>query len=599
MKIPLHSRVIGLDTETTGLGINDVPVGVSLSDGLGYSTYLAWGHEGGGNIVTQQQVASFLNEKLEAGTIIAMHNAVFDLRMLLSIGVDLLARHRVVDVGFMAAILNPYELAYTLAALAGKYLGEEKPDDELNARCAEAFGGKPVRSAISKGVQVGQAQNYWRAPAGWVREYAEWDAWATAQLYQHYQPIIERSGLEGILQLELDQMGPLLRMKLTGVPVDVAKAEQHHARISTELNVLEEEWDRAYDVPLKGKGSKTGLIQLWSDQGLPFERTPKGNPSISKALVSEHAPTNEVARLLHEIRPREKFRTTFLGGYILDSHVDGRLHPDFHSVKSPRGGTITGRFSSSNPNLQNPPSPKRDNPEWPEARQYGHLFRSMFLPEEGSEWLSVDYSQIEYRFFAHYAGGAIRDAFNEDPDIDFHQWCADMAGVSRSDAKNGNFAKLYGAGTKRLADTLGITQEEAKQFIAEYDAAIPEAASLFQRAVFKAEQRGYVTTWAGRRSLFPYHRGRYIMTHAALNYLLQGSAADLMKRAIVAVDRVIDWDECKLHLTVHDELNLSHPIGSKWPRLIKEAMEDFELTVPIVADVEVGPNWGNLKGLTV
>jgi DNA polymerase-1 len=595
VKTILSSNVIGIDTETTGVGRYDVPVGVSVSDGRD-SFYGAWGHQNGENNMTLPEVAGLLND-MDSGKTIIMHNAIFDLRMLRAVGVDLMGRHEIVDTSYLAAVLNPYELDYSLGGLAKKFLGEEKPDDELNQRCADAFGGKPKRSAISKGNQVGQAQNYWKAPGTWVREYAEWDAWATYQLWAALWPQIEAAGLGPILALEHAQIPILVRMFETGVRANVEKAEHEYGRIRSELHVLHDEWDRAYDIPLSGPGSKNGLHALWESEGLPFATTKKGNPSIPQSLVNQYAGQSNVARLLKEIRPREKFSTTFLKGYIIDAHERGRIHPSFHPLRGSFGGTVSGRYSSSKPNLQNPPSPKRDREDDPAQQQYGHLFRSMFLPDKGQVWLSADYSQIEYRFFAHYAGGNIRQAFIDNPDIDFHQWCADKAGVPRSDAKNGNFAKLYGAGVGRLASTLGISKAEAERFIAEYDRAIPEAASLYQRAVFKAEQRGYVMTWGGRRSLFPYYRGRYIKTHAALNYLLQGSAADLIKKAMIAVDQAIDWDECKLLLTVHDELNLTCPPGSPWPAIVKEAMEDFELTVPVMTDVEVGENWGYLEAI--
>jgi DNA polymerase-1 len=225
----------------------------------------------------------------------------------------------------------------------------------------------------------------------------------------------------------------------------------------------------------------------------------------------------------------------------------------------------------------------------------------MFVPAtEDHQWLKLDYSQIEYRFFAHYAGGNMRQAYLEDPDTDFHQFVMDTTGLERKPAKNLNFAKLFGAGAKKVAFMLGCTLEEANEFIATYDQKIPEAKKLITLAMNRASVRGYIRTWGGRTLRFQRRGQGYDKTFTALNKLLQGSAADLTKKAMVAVDQHIDWDDTRMHLTVHDELDFSVPKGSAGIRKAKElqeVMETFELSVPIQAVPELGPDWGHTKEL--
>lgn len=591
MNLPDPTRIdrIALDTETTGLGFTDVPVGLSYCLPDGQADYLAWAHQGGSNNVSREQVINWL-EDFQPGTIVYFHNAAYDLRMLVNIGVDLIAQGcEIRDTQYMAAISNELEPSYSLGNLAKKKLDRGKSDVALNEWCAEKFGGPATRR--------GQAKNYWRAPAHVVREYAIDDAVLTLALADYYERIMSEDEFS-ILEVEHGLIPVLHRMYQRGVRVNVKGAQFHYDRIVAEMADLERRWDKITGgVPLSGPGSRKELMKAWKDAGLSFATTARGNRSLTKAVLEDTQ--HPMADVLKAYRAREKVSGTFLKGYFLDSHHNGRIHPTFHPLKTDGYGAVSGRFSSSDPNFQNLPAPDRDDPKAPIFDRYGSLIRTLVLPESDEhQWAKLDYSQIEYRFFAHYAGGQIRAAYNDDPDIDFHGWCAETAGVTRSTAKNGNFAKLYGAGVRRLASTLGVGVEEARVFIAEYDKAIPEAARLYNGAMNKAARRGWIMTWGGRKRRFRRSRNRFEGTHAALNALLQGSAADLMKKAMIAVEReLVDWDEVVLHLTVHDELDLSIPKGEAGLAFLRKAteiMSDFALSVPIKADAEVGPTWGEV-----
>ena len=208
-------------------------------------------------------------------------------------------------------------------------------------------------------------------------------------------------------------------------------------------------------------------------------------------------------------------------------------------------------------------------------------------------------SQIEFRYLAHYAGGQLARAYNEDPDIDFHQMCAELVGIPRRPAKNINFGIVYGMGKKLMAAKLGVSLHEAALLLEEYHDRLPEVSRLYNRADRRANQRGYIVTWGGRKRRFE-KRGRgYAHTHKALNALLQGSAADLMKKAMISVADGLDWETTPMHLTVHDELDFSVPrekrARARFNRVLREKMEDFQLRVPVVVDIEFGEDWGSCK----
>lgn len=573
---------VGLDTETTGLTYDDRPVGISISLPDGSDHYYRWGHEIGGNNCTKAEAMRWAGKELNRSDLtVFMHSAGFDLRMLAyeSGHAHPFPRARVEETGFQAALLNEMEPDLGLDALGELKLGMGKEGDELWEFCAEAFGGGATRKA--------QAGNIWRAHGDVVEPYACRDSRITLGLGDHQGPLLRDEGLSEVYAMELALIPILLKMHIVGVKVDVNKALLLKDKLGRQLDRLKKEWATEFgDVNF---GSTKQLAGLFDKLDIPYKTTELGNPSITKDDLefTDHP----VAAMIIRMKKLKHFRGTFIDNYIL-KNVDqnGIIHGEFHPLRNQRYGARSGRFSSGGGlNLQNIPA--RDE-EW------APLIRGLYVPMGKNKWWEkADYSQIEFRYLAHYAGGAIMKAYHDDPNIDFHQMCADLVGIPRRPAKNINFGIVYGMGKKLMAAKLGVTVTEAAVLLEEYHSRLPEVQRLYNRADRRANQRGYIVTWGGRKRRFVKRGRHYENTHKALNALLQGSAADLMKKAMIRVDDGLDWDETPLHLTVHDELDFSVPKNKKardeFNRTLREKMEDFDLKVPVKVDIEYGADWGH------
>jgi DNA polymerase I-like protein with 3'-5' exonuclease and polymerase domains len=582
MRWPDLSRydLAAVDTETDGMGFRNRPVGLSIKTADERKTYIRWGHQGGGNNCSLSEFRRWAKKELNrSGLTLVMHNAPFDMRMLKYVGVDL-NHSRVEDTGFVAALLNELEPSLALDELASKHAGIHKNDDELNLWCAEHFGGRPTRRA--------QAGNYWRAPGTIVAPYAIGDVDMTLALYQMLRPRLSEEDLEDVYEMETSLLPILLRMHMEGVKIDVAYAEKLKKKLEIERDDMQVKWRKLCGGKDVNFRSGDQLTPIFEAAGISTPLTKTGKKSFKKDYL-EHV-DHPLAQTKLKLAQLDHYINTFIDSYVLDNVDDnGFIHGEFHPLRNDSYGTVSGRFSSGGAlNLQNIPA--RDE-------VWAPLIRAMYVPRSRDhQWVKADYSQIEFRYLAHYEGGRLMDAYNQQPDIDFHQMVADLTGIPRKPAKNINFGLVYGMGVALMAVKLGLPYNEARELLEEYHSRLPGVRKLYDRADRRAKKRGYIVTWGGRKRRFRRQGRSYQHTHKALNALLQGSAADLLKRAMIAVDQVIDWDEVRLHLTVHDELDFSSPKGDKrWPKLIRETMEDFRLNVPVKADVEIGQNWGHVK----
>ena len=383
------------------------------------------------------------------------------------------------------------------------------------------------------------------------------------------------------------------------------------------------------------------VILIFQKLNLPYDVTEKtGSPSFTKNFISKH--NHPVVRMIAEARKINKVSTTFIDTILKHEH-NGRIHADINQIRSDEGGTVTGRFSYSNPNLQQIPARDPDT---------GPLIRSLFIPEEGCKWGTFDYSQQEPRLVAHYAlrfgydtAQVIADSYENDPSTDFHQIVADMAQIERKEAKTINLGLFYGMGKAKLQNELGVSKEKADQLFNQYHSQVPFVKELMTGVMEAAQEKGRIKTLLGRRCRFPKYepilRGsdwgtfvpaqdhdtilelqkmgpheldedgkvlldanlkpkknywyrnpiRRAFTYKALNKLIQGSAADMTKKAMVNL-----YKEGLIgHIQIHDELDFSIESDAQADK-IKQIMEQaVELKVPNKVDYESGPNWGEIK----
>lgn len=605
------AKVLAIDCETKdpnllemgpgGIRRDGHIVGISVGTEDGGRWYFPMRHEiGGGNMDAEQVLRWARDELTRPGQTKVGANLLYDCEWLTSEGVDVAGPF--IDVQYQEALLDENAKSYSLETLAQKYLGEGKQSNALYEWCAAAYGGQPMGK---------QRANIYRAPAALVGPYAESDVDLPLRLATLQKTALADQGLSDLADLENALIPMLLAMRRRGVRVDLAAGNALNDRLATELAALQREhpcdmWAAAQ------------IAARCDALGIDYPRTEKGNPSFTAAWLKVQE--RPFLAALNKMRGIDKLRGTFIEGHVLGHLVDGRVHTQFHPLRGDENGTVSGRFSSSLPNLQNIPS--RDDTLAP-------LIRGLFLPDEGERWVRFDWSQIEYRALVHYArgGGAdeSRRMYCDDPTTDFHRMVSELTGIDRKPAKNINFGLVYGMGVKKMAASLGRSEEATRALFEQYHTTLPFVKATFDAASQAAAQRGYTKTLLGRRRRFElweprqwdkdseacskeaaeaaWGKGiRRAYTHKALNSILQGSAADIMKKAMVDIwqSGVCDVLGAPL-LTVHDELDWSAPATPEADEALRESQRIMEqcvtLRVPLRAEREEGPNWGNLEAV--
>jgi len=426
----------------------------------------------------------------------------------------------------------------------------------------------------------------------------------TLKLWDKLQKGLEVENLQPIYDLESSLIPLLIEMRWKGVRVDTDKAEQSVISLKKQEKDCIKQIKYKYGVDVDVWAS-TSVAKAFDKAGLTYPRTQKTNaPSFTgKWLESLN---HGLPKLVVQARKLQKIRSAFIENMILEHSHKGRIHGQMHPLRGDSGGTVSGRFSYSTPNLQQVPA--RDP-------VLGPLVRGLFLPEEGHKWGAFDYSQQEPRLTVHYAskmklpGAEEAVSAYKDDDADFHQIVADMAGISRKDAKVINLSLSYGMGKNKLIQALGINELEADALFNNYHSKVPFIKELTLSCSRKAENVGYIKTLLGRRCRFdkyeprnekdtalPYEQAfdeygpniRRAFTYRAFNRLIQGSAADMTKQAMLDM-----WNEGIVpHIQVHDELDVSVQ-NKEESRKIVDIMENcVDLAVPSKVDAEIGDTWG-------
>ena len=572
-------------------------IGVAISAG-DFVGYFPIRHESGENF-SEKKVFAWLKKQMETPNIEkVMHNAMYDLGWLRWAGIEV--QGKIIDTMIAAPLLNENRLYYNLDSLAREYLGERKDEKVLKA-AANAFGVDP------KG-------GMWRLPSHFVGPYAEQDAAVTMRLWDRLRADIIQDECTGIFELETSLLPVLLDMKSRGVRVDIDKAEQVQKELKSRETQLLAEIKDLTQVTVE-PWVATSIAKAFDAVGLPYNRTEKTDaPAFTKQFLANHE--HPLAQKIVRLREFNKANTTFIETILEHSH-NGRIHCDFNPLRSDDGGTVTGRFSSSNPNLQQIPA--RD----PEIKA---MIRGLFIPEEGCKWGSFDYASQEPRWLAHYCStlkGANRHPQIDDVvamyhagNADFHQMVADIAGISRKQAKTVNLGIMYGMGRGKLAGVMDITEDEAKELLGQYHEKVPFVKGIADMTTRRAEDVGHIRTWLGRKCRFDmwqpksygFHKplpleaaakeygGRAAIkrafTYKALNRLIQGSSADQTKKAMVDC-----YSEGLLPmLTVHDELCFNIESQQQADR-ITEIMTTCvpNLNIPFEVDAAIVDNWGEVE----
>ena len=594
-----QANTIAIDLETYDPDLKSLGSGSVIGRGKvvgiavavdGYSGYFPFDHKGGGNL-NKDKVIQWLRDVCECPADKIFHNAMYDVCWIRSMGIKI--NGRIVDTMIAASLVNENRFRYDLGSLGWDYVGYGKNETELRA-AANEWGVDPK-------------SDMWMLQSMYVGNYAERDAELTLELWKIMQKELSDQDLGAIFDLETDLFPCLVDMKFKGVRVDVEGAHRLKKKLSEQEIQLLQEVKKETQIDCQIWAARS-IAKVFDKLKLPYERTLKTQaPSFTKNFLSSHE--HPLVQKIAKAREINKAHTTFIDTIIRYEHK-GRIHADINQIRSDAGGTVTGRFSYSNPNLQQIPARNKD---------LGPLIRSLFLPESGCEWGCFDYSQQEPRLVVHYASldqdtsvFNVKDSYLSS-DADFHTIVAKMADIPRDQAKTINLGLFYGMGKAKLQAELGVSKDKAEELFSVYHERVPFVKRLMRSVSNRAQQRGQIRTLLGRLCRFhlwepnrfginkalPFEEAilehgqgniRRAYTYKALNKLIQGSAADMTKKCMLELYK----EGIIPHIQIHDELDISVE-NDKQAKHIVEVMESaVELAIPNKVDYEAGNNWGEI-----
>ena len=570
------------------VGRGDVTgIAVAVKNWCGYYPIA---HEGGGNM-DRKKVLKWFQDVLSTPAIKIFHNAMYDVCWLRAIGLSVSGK--IVDTMIASALVDENQMRYDLNNCSKRYTGKGKNETELY-EAAKSWGVDP------------KAEMY-KLPALYVGAYAEKDAEITLELWQELKKEILHQDIQSIFDLETELFPCLVAMKFRGVRVDVQKAHTMKQELASQEATLIQavKKDTGIDTQIWAARS---IAQVFDKLKLDYDRTEKSKaPSFTKNFLQNHP--HPLVNKIAQAREINKAHTTFIDTILKHSHK-GRIHADINQLRSDNGGTVTGRFSYSNPNLQQIPARNKD---------LGPRIRALFVPEEGHTWGCFDYSQQEPRLVVHYATlqnlygvDEVLEAYREG-DADFHNIVADMAEIPRSQAKTINLGLFYGMGKNKLQAELGVSKDKAEELFKKYHTKVPFVKQLMDNVSQRAQDSGKIRTLLGRLCRFhlwepnsfgihkalPHEEAlrehgpgiKRAYTYKSLNKLIQGSAADMTKKAMINLYK----EGIIPHIQVHDELDISVESDKQAKRIVEIMESAVELEVPNKVDYESGFNWGNIK----
>jgi DNA polymerase I-like protein with 3'-5' exonuclease and polymerase domains len=595
------SGVVAFDVETHDpdlkiVGPNWCRPGVGELVGIalaweGGERYYPIAHKGGGNLDKEKVLRYFADLAGDSSVQFVAHNALYDFGWTWGRH-SIKFANRPYDTQAAVALLDEYRqrnnLFYNLNAVGRDYCNILKDETKLQ-EAADYFG---LRSK----------HDLWQLDSKYVGEYAETDAGNCLEIWKVVEPMLRDQNLWGTFQLEMRYAVVVSEMRKRGVRVDVDRA----VRFRDELKRREEEAQKqiksliGFEVPVWEKGVIEKAMRV---RGISYPRTAptKGHPEGQPSFTAPWLKTldDPFAKLLLQVRRWEKVRGTFVEGFFLELATNGRVYPQINPLPTDDSGAVSGRSSCEKPNLQQLSA---------KDVEMAQEVRGLCLPEEGAEWAALDYSQQEPRLAVHFAWLAgvrgarqVVEQYRRNPRIDFHQMVADLGHIGRGQAKILNLALIYGKGEAATCRELGFETEiihsrrggavevagpEGKEFLAAYHRIVPFVSGLKEACKRAVKKKGFIRTLLGRRCRFGDDKAH---DHMAVNRLVQGSAADQLKKANVDVYEQLG--EIPL-VNVHDEMGLNKWSQRQIEQAVECMVETVKLEVPVVVDVATGHNWG-------
>jgi DNA polymerase-1 len=560
---------VDFDVETTGLDVRrgDRPVGLAIGTAEG-THYLPFGHRSGENL-DSSVVRSWATRELRGKRLRGL-NLKFDLHMMRAWGVDLRDQDNTFhDVAHSAALLDDHRTSFSLEALAQAELGEGKGD---------VFHGSTIADL----------------PAGAVASYAQQDVALVRRLYEAYAPRLASEALERVSTLEDDLIPAVVEMEANGIPLNLPLLDRWLSSSAKLVETLSWQFYKLTGFVLNPDAA-TDMTRLWLQCKEPITRTETGAPSFTAPIVQDAATRHPAILLAWRLGKLMDLRSKYLEKYMKDQR-HGVLYPELHQLRTDDGGTVSGRFSCVRPNMQQVMGKDKHSRMYGWLTEYGeedYLVKRLCLPGAGV-WFSTDARQLEYRIFAHYTESPrLLAEYAKDPHVDFHNIVKPMLlpqrpNITRTEVKTFNFLKIFGGGAAAASRNLGISLADAEDINAAYARQFPEADALLRKAMDRASAKGYVKTALGRRGRFPLRE----RLHKALNSVVQGTAADLVKLKMVRLHQERKRLELTPRMMVHDAFEGDLP-SARHLAAVEEvlAVQELPLRVPVLWSSHTGPSW--------
>lgn len=615
------ANVICVDVETYDPQIKDFGsgwgsgrghvIGISLATDDGFNQYFPIRHTVGVNHDPQQIIAYVREQLSRPNQPKVFHNALYDVGYLEHEGIPVLGK---IFCTWIAEKLISHSASASLEDTAQRYLGKGKSSEVLYQWSWEAFGkGKPKNASEMRSLSM---QNLYRTPAELVGFYAESDTALPIRILPEQWDKMASLGLLDVFEMECGLIPLLVQMRREGVCVDLDAAERASKQIEFSADKLQLQVNDLAGCCLN-TGSPIEVGRVFDRLKIKYPLTEKsGKPQLKGEFLKTLS--HPLGNMIVELQELLKYNSTFVKGFILDSHIKGKIYPSFNMLRA-----VTGRASCSQPNCQQIPS----------RNELAKVIRSIFVPDVGhNHFRKYDYSAVESRILGHFAVGQgskeLRQEYKDKPSTNYHHFTRDMIKklvgleLEHKHVKCVNFAGIYGASEKKLQKMMGLTDQESSVFFSAYHNGLPYIKATMRHCSEQAEARGYTQTILGRRVAFdhfepkfstkgtsrlpalPYEKAlkaygvniKRSYLHKALNAIIQGSAADLMKMAMLKCWQDGVFAETGVpRMVIHDELTFSvrEGVSEKSFSAMKHIMETaIPFKVPILVEGEKGSSWG-------